>query len=170
MNTYVPDNSTDTNFRVVEFIGLPQAAQVPASATVRKMDREIKHFVTDRGLSVSPGAAPNPAEVAHCEAWIKRFARPRKSINPDAHSYMLKHVCENWPHEGVIWPNPGGYCSNGAFIQAAVNLGYKILHVGRETSPNVCFNMSLRKRPLRRNELPNYLYLYLPWDDETGGE
>ncbi len=140
-----------------------ESPQVPMGATIRKIDRDAAFFITPNGISIRPGESPNPVEVVHCEVWIKRFARPRKSINFEAHSYTLKHVAENWIYDGAVWPDPRGYCSNGAFILAAVNLGYKLLPVGNETSPNVCFNMAFKKS---RKYTVDYRLSYLPWGVE----
>jgi hypothetical protein len=47
--------------------------------------------------------------------WIERNMRPTKTIRP-CDSYYLKHVMER---------ETGKYVSNGAFIAAAISLGYR---------------------------------------------
>jgi hypothetical protein len=60
---------------------------------------------------------PSRIQVEACKQWLMKFAKkkhlPRgKRLN----SYYLKHVVEDAIEQ---------YVSNGAFIQAAVELGYK---------------------------------------------
>lgn len=151
------------SFRII------QAVKVPPEACVRKLDRDIGFFLTHDGLRVLPGERPDPFQVAHCTAWIQKFARPRKSINFDITSYGLKHLVEVWPFEDAVWPDTRGYCSNGALILAALNLGYKFASVGNETSPNCCFNMRFN----RNRKWHERIYgreVYLPFDDEAGGK
>lgn len=148
-----------------------QAVHVPLDACIRKMDRELDFFITHNGLSVSPGERPDPFQVRHCEAWLRIFARPRKSINFDISSYGLKHLVEVWPFEGEVWPGDG-YCSNGSLIEAALNLGFKFIPIGNERSPNACFNIRLnRNRNRREREYERVCgrEVYLPFDDEMGG-
>ena len=56
-------------------------------------------------------------QIDLCEKWINEFAEKRKTINGNISSYRLKHIVEE---------HFGSYISNGAFIQACKNLGYKI--------------------------------------------
>lgn len=144
---------------------MPPGVQVPPGANVRKMD--AGDFITDNGISVLPGEPPDPFQVVHCEEWIKRFGRPRKSINFRAHSYTLKHVAENWSYDGAVWPDPRGYVTNGAFILAALNLGYKYLPAGHGKNPNCYFNMAFKKT---KKKWQDYRYSYLPWDDEQSSK
>lgn len=60
---------------------------------------------------------PKQFQIDLCITWLLQWGRKRKSLNYDWTSYQLKHVVERWA---------GTYISNGAFIQAAINLGYKI--------------------------------------------
>lgn len=98
----------------------------------RKMDRG--NYVTAAGLSVFPGESPDPEQVKICEAWLKFFCRPRKSINKRANSYSLKHHIEEYYRDRV-------YISNGAIIQACLNLGYQFR--GIAYSSNCSFNLSM---------------------------
>jgi hypothetical protein len=106
-------------------MAISESVQVPPGAAVRKMDE--RDYITVNGISVIPGEPPNPIQLAHCKEWIKRFARPRKSINLRAFSYSLKHRAENW-RSGLLADSK--FVSNGAFILAALQEGYKYLPDG----------------------------------------
>lgn len=80
---------------------------------------------------------PDPRQVEICKAWIKVWADPRRTINRRAHSYSLKHDVES---------QAGDYIPNGAFIKAALELGFQM----EERPPNAVFNMSLAR--LRRHQ------------------
>jgi hypothetical protein len=56
--------------------------------------------------------AIDPKQVQLCEDWITSTALPCKKAT--GYSYGLKHVVERWANT---------YISNGAFIQASLNLG-----------------------------------------------
>jgi hypothetical protein len=139
-----------------------RSVKVPPESCLRQVDREIGFYITHNGLSVMPGERPDAFQVRHCEAWIKRFARPRETVNFGIVSYGLKHLVEVWPFEGEIWPGRG-YCTNGSFIEAALNLGYKFVSVGGEQSPNACFNMRFRRS--RKYDNVYGREIFLPWDD-----
>ena len=72
-------------------------------------------------------------EIELCEKWIKEFAKERKTINTNLGSYRLKHIVEKHFKK---------YVSNGAFIQASKNLGFKIKPY---TNLNAYFNMGVEK-------------------------
>lgn len=73
---------------------------------------------------------PSTEQVHLCKKWLLQYAKPKKSFNDKAFSYSLKHRVER---------DTGEYVTNGALIQAAVNLGYKTeVH-----SLNCYFNMDL---------------------------
>ena len=71
-------------------------------------------------------------DVKICKKWIEEWVTPRKTINPNKGSYGLKHSVEKWSRD---------YIPNGAFIKAAIELGYKY----EEFGPNAIFNMSFVK-------------------------
>jgi hypothetical protein len=75
----------------------------------------------------------NKKQVELCEKWIKEFVKERKTINKDFSSYKLKHMVEEHFNQ---------YISNGAFIQASKNLGFKIKPCG---NINAYFNMRILK-------------------------
>src|SRR5690349_15433306 len=91
-----------------------------------------------------PFDAPLSEHVAICRAWIEKNCALRKSLNLRHSSYGLKHAVEHDSREA----NGGSsysYVTNGAFIQAAIELGYTAVqcHLG---SPNANFNMSFAPR------------------------
>jgi hypothetical protein len=78
------------------------------------------------------GMEPPEAQVAHCIAWLKEFAAPRKTVNARYGSYGLKHLVEDWC---------GEYVCNGAMIEAVRRMGWGIVPDG-PGSPNACFRLS----------------------------
>lgn len=56
------------------------------------------------------------AMVALCRDWIEAHAQPRKTMNPKAFAYALKHEVERW--------RPNTYVTESAFRIAALSLGY----------------------------------------------
>lgn len=78
------------------------------------------------------------AEIEAAKRWIKDCCWERKIINWDYSSYGLKHVMER---ETRI------YVTNGAFIKAAMLLGYSIKS---HNSINVHFNMGIKTNLNRR--------------------
>jgi len=71
-------------------------------------------------------------QVLLCKAWINEWITPRKTLNREKNSYRLKHVVEKKCNK---------YISNGAFIKAAIELGYKFEPSGL----NAYFAMSFVK-------------------------
>jgi len=63
---------------------------------------------------------PYLLEIATCADWIHAYAHPRKSINRTWSSYGLKHIVE----DSTLAHAAGHYVCNGAFIAAAIGLGY----------------------------------------------
>lgn len=84
--------------------------------------------------------APEPYQVEVCEQWIAKNAHKVKNVVRDRNSYSLKHTVERTMEHLV-------YVSNGAFIQAAVNLGYTV-YVEPNAPTNCYFNMSIPKKIL----------------------
>lgn len=86
--------------------------------------------------SFGTGTLPQKDEVAFCEQWLMKYAKPARVPRDDmVFSYSLKHRIEK--------DHPHGYVSNGALIQAAVNLEYEFIQDGHG-SPNALFHMRLR--------------------------
>jgi hypothetical protein len=71
--------------------------------------------------------------VGRCADWIKANTTPRKTINRDRSSYGLKHDVER---------ASGTYVTNGAFIAAAIGLGFSF----KTRGPNAYFNFGIRPR------------------------
>ena len=94
--------------------------------------------VTREGFSDEKDAQigdPDHSEVSICAEWIEKFACVSKQAR--ANSYESKGMVERWA---------GEYVSNGAFIQAAVCLGYKPRHIqGR----NCMFRMNPSMKGVR---------------------
>jgi len=90
------------------------------------MDNKI--VLGSEGLGYSN--AIDEKEVSLCKKWIKKYITPRKTINTKKGSYNLK---------GLVEKDTSTYISNGAFIKAAIELGYEY----KENGKNAYFNMSL---------------------------
>ena len=100
---------------------------------------------------------PPVNEIAACREWLQRYAsKPKtKAAQRAKHSYTLKHLVER-----VCNPD---YVSNGALIQAAIDLGYEWFREDA-ASPNVYFYMTLNlprayrdgKRPVADVEIINH--------------
>jgi hypothetical protein len=91
------------------------------------------------GLEGSPnydGHEPERSEIDSCKEWIELYCKKRKTFNRNMSSYELKHIVEDYSE----YHKERNYVSNGAFIQAATELGYeyKPCHSG---SPNAYFKM-----------------------------
>lgn len=69
--------------------------------------------------------------------WLEYHGR-RATINPKFSSYGLKHLAEKTT--AALRPGAVPYISNGAFIAAAVHLGYRVSRI--RNTPNVCLNFS----------------------------
>lgn len=82
-------------------------------------------------LSTAAYGAPGEEEIGLARAWILQWAETRCTINPRAHSYAMKRAVEQWA---------GCAISNGAFIQAALNLGFRFKRL-TPRSPNAVFNI-----------------------------
>lgn len=66
-----------------------------------------------------------PGSLDRATRWLQEVAK--RSEKAEANSYTLKHVAERWG---------GDYVSNGALIQAALDLGFTVLSDAR---PNACY-------------------------------
>lgn len=92
-------------------------------------------------LSTAAYGAPGNEEMGLARAWIRQWAEARRTLNPRAHSYALKRAVEQWA---------GCAISNGAFIRAALDLGFRFRRATPRSS-NAVFNMgSTRWRRFRR--------------------
>jgi len=102
--------------------------------TEQKIWRQAPDQITAWGIG-NEGGPVDPAQVKVCERWLREFATPQNEFNYRRTSYGLKHTVEGWARQ---------YVTNGAFMQAAVNLGYRYRQV---TKYNASFNMRVRKTP-----------------------
>jgi hypothetical protein len=76
---------------------------------------------------------PSSNQVEDCKKWLLKYAKKKRL--PQEHclnSYYLKHVVED-----AI----GQYVTNGAFIQAAIELGFQYSSI---VGPNAYFHIELR--------------------------
>lgn len=77
-------------------------------------------------------------------AWALDFALgcgdPIRTINKNYSSYELKHLAERWAKQ--ISDNEINYISNGTFILAMVEAGFRFVRI--KNTPNVYFNVSER--------------------------
>lgn len=91
------------------------------------------------GVEGSARHPPDESEIEVCTAWLRKFADPTPRIRRKHTSYGLKHAVERWTarEQGTR-----GYVSNGAFIEAARRLGYRIEPTS-PGSPNAFFNIEL---------------------------
>jgi len=97
----------------------------------RQADPELA-FRDSRNMLLTDDAC---RQFTSAVAWLNQCTRTA-NINWRRSSYALKDEVEGWASH---------YVSNGAFIAAAIHLGYKTGRVG--DSPNVCLNISTKGRP-----------------------
>lgn len=83
-------------------------------------------------------------EVELAKGFIETFCHPTKRIVREHTSYFYKHCVE----KAVRYLGEYAYCSNGAFIKAAVLLGYQAVQY--KDTPNVLFNLRLPVKYARR--------------------
>ena len=73
-------------------------------------------LISNSELSSNPDRPLVPNEIELCAEWLTEYSKTYSKIRNES-SYSLKHRVEDWADT---------YVSNGAFIQAAHNLGYSI--------------------------------------------
>lgn len=78
---------------------------------------------------------PPRHEIESVKEWIRQWFDVRKTINDMHSSYLLKHIMER---------HTDFYVSNGAFIQAAIELGYRYKRCSC-SSVNAYFNASYKR-------------------------
>jgi hypothetical protein len=115
---------------------------------------ELTHFgmgPNSQDLKEAGGHYGRAVEIGHQElvkaldecnkacSFLRHVAK-RKTINRKRTSYGLKHQAEGFVRSLKDRPE-NAYVANGAFICAALHLGFKIQRAGL-ASPNVYFNMS----------------------------
>ena len=90
---------------------------------------------------VTDNMPPREDEIEICKEWLRKWAKPRKTMNNDRSSYEIKHFIEHTDNK---------YVTNGAFIQAAIEEGYKVERI--EDSPNAIFNIDVNAYLKTRNK------------------
>ena len=106
----------------------PYALNLP-----KEKDKRGQILKNDRAL-----LADNVYEFRLACLWLKA-QKKNKLINKRMTSYGLKEYVEKWARNNGFERH---YVSNGAFIAAAIHLGFKyeIFHMSK--NPNVCINIS----------------------------
>lgn len=117
-----------------------------------------KHLTNSRarltavGFDDSPAEGhdvPDPAEVALARAFLGWNCRPTKTIRGRLYtSYGLKSLAERWVRSRGLGR---AYISNGALIAAALEKGYRVKRLGRN-SPNAVFNLAIVRGARRELE------------------
>ncbi len=100
------------------------------------------------GVGANRGEPPPRYQVELAMAWIWLHTWPTEEFNRTKDSYALKHLAERGCEQHGV---PEGYLSNGAFILAALELGYRAI---RASGPNAFFNMDWNTRCRRGPDLP----------------
>lgn len=95
----------------------------------------------------APHDLPDPENVEICRYWLRRYCSQRKTLNPRAHSYILKHCVERWLLAAGKGPR---WIGTGEVIQAAINEKYNMPPIAEIIGRNTIFNMRL---PLRDSVL-----------------
>ena len=86
--------------------------------------------------------APAEDEVDLCRWFISELGAPKlKRIRRGNSSYGWKHAVERWLR---ATKSRAAYVSNGAFIQAALDLGFEISV--SDQSPNAWFNFNVTRK------------------------
>jgi hypothetical protein len=100
--------------------------------------------LSGNGLTSKWQDGPTPVDRGQVDLairWLGYHGR-RVTINPKYSSYGLKHAAENTAP--ILRPNAIPYISNGAFIAAAIHLGYRVVQI--LDTPNVRINISMKKK------------------------
>jgi hypothetical protein len=87
----------------------------------------------------------DPKQVEICKQFLLEFCEKTDRINKDGTSYGLKHAVEQWTSVKKYhsWWNYD-YVTNGAFIRAALDLGYRCEYA-YGIGPMVYLNISIKK-------------------------
>jgi len=145
---------------------LSRGIALAARSIPLKVETSALH-VNANGLGDNRGEPPDPVEISMAKMFITQCCMHVKHIKlRGSSSYGWKHDAENWFQDG----NEGGsrrphgappYISNGAFIAAAIELGYKFKRIDR--SLNALFNMSHQREAKARFRKARYSW-------RTGGD
>lgn len=102
------------------------------------MESDLSYQIDNEGL-VDRRPFKKPSEAVQIEAakkWISERCSMRKTINRKSTSYGIKHTMEY---------DIGVYVGNGAFLEAAKQLGYRIEPDNRYKALNGFLNMNFPK-------------------------
>ena len=91
----------------------------------------VTTYLTDEGIVNTNGPAPDETQVRMARVWLRSLAVTTVNINKKTTSYGWKHVAEKFAKN---------YISNGAFIRAAMDEGFKVKHI--EGTQNAYINLS----------------------------
>lgn len=147
MDNNAPSHHASQNFPKV--LGNGGERWNPGTIRVPERVTEPTRIVTGgirSGLEDTDGwlLEPPPEDaVEHCRTFIESFGRRTPRFCRTATSYGYKHLVEAWLRDTT---GTRVYIPQGAFILAALRLGYRV-EQAREDSPNAVFDMRLRKRP-----------------------
>lgn len=103
------------------------------------------------GIGADRGERPPRHEVEAAKVWPRFHARPAHVFNTSRDSYALKHLAERGSDEHGLTE---AYFSNGAFIRAALELGYG---ARRAPGANAYFKMEGEASGRRGNDQPEGL-------------
>lgn len=95
--------------------------EVTSCGLVRKGHPEGMYVRTGEYHDCTP---VNPGELDRATRWLQEVAIPCK--RPKGDSYGLKHRAEHWAAKNMRPEWTTDYVSNGALIQAALNLGLPV--------------------------------------------
>jgi hypothetical protein len=108
-------------------------------------EEKIKYVMYDwphldaRGLGPKDGFNPiNAQEFERAVIWLTIKRKRRRSLNRKYSSYGLKHIASRdlteIQEEVPLFADGNTYISDGAFICAAIHLGYKVKKIHGSTS------------------------------------
>ena len=115
--------------------------------TQQQLDAVLATNPQLQGNGLAPfgvGGTPGRIDLGQVDLairWLDYHGR-RATINPKYSSYGLKHMAEKTA--AILRPNAIPYISNGAFIAAAIHLGYRVAQI--LDTPNVRVNISMKKK------------------------
>ena len=99
----------------------------------QKSKAALIHKFGFRKADLNENDAPSRTQIEDCKNWLLKYARKRRLPQDRClNSYYLSHVVED-----AI----GQYVTNGAFIQAAIELGFQYSSI---VGPNAYFHIELR--------------------------
>ena len=96
--------------------------------------------VNANGFVTNEAHSPvNEKQFALAQQWLFERTTQQVRYNNKRTSYGLKHDAERWH----VANGTGLYLSNGAFISAAISMGYKVRRIS--DTPNAVLNIRINK-------------------------